>query len=489
MRLREGSSGDPRRSRVAVVGGGLAGCEAAWQIARRSDADVDLYEMRSYAEGKSPATSRSPDAPDREPRSVVGLTPAHTTGDLAELVCSNSLKSDDPTTPAGHLKAELAAIGSLLLAAAYEARVPAGKALAVDRGLLSATVQGALTVAPEVTVIRGEVADIPDGYDAVIVATGPLTSPSLAQRLATLVGAKSLYFYDAVAPIIEVDSLDPKVVYRMDRYGEPGVGDYLNVAMTQEEYYAFIDALLSAKAVPFHDFEEPKFFDGCMPIEEIARRGRESLAFGPLKPVGLTPADGRRIYAAIQFRRENEAGDAVNMVGFQTKLTYPEQERVFREYVPGMKEAVFLRHGSLHRNTYLKGPEALGADLTLNGAPSVRLAGQITGVEGYVESIAIGALAGIFTADALMGRPFNPPPAATAMGALLAYVTTPRDPYVPTNMNYALFPPLPDTGKKMKRKLRREGHIERARADFVGWAETMAPTFRPPGEERPLTGL
>ncbi|MBF0169939.1 MAG: methylenetetrahydrofolate--tRNA-(uracil(54)-C(5))-methyltransferase (FADH(2)-oxidizing) TrmFO [Nitrospinae bacterium] len=459
VRLREGTA--PGRKRVAVVGGGLAGCEAAWQIVRRSGANVDLYEMRPTV-----------------------ATLAHTTAGLAELVCSNSLKSDDPATPTGALKRELASLGSLLMAAAQEARIPAGKALAVDRALFSATVSGALSAAPEVTILRGEATDIPEGYDAVVIATGPLTSPALAGRLGALVGAESLYFYDAIAPIVEVDSLDPAVVYRMDRYGEPGTGDYLNVALAQDEYYRFVDALLAGGTVPYHDFEEGRFFDGCMPIEEIARRGRESLAFGPLKPVGLTPADGRRPYAAIQFRRENEAGDAVNMVGFQTKLTYPEQERIFREFVPGMKEAVFLRHGSLHRNTYLNGPAALNGDLTLKAVGEVRLAGQMTGVEGYVESMAIGALAGIFTADALEGRPFTPPPPTSALGALLAYVTTPRDPYVPTNMNFSLFPPLATTGKKLKRKLRREAHIERARADVAPWLDRLAPFFRDPGEER-----
>jgi len=406
-------------------------------------------------------------------------TQAHTTGNLAEIVCSNSLKSELKSTPAGLLKTDLERLGSLLISTAKKNRVPAGRALAVDRESFASEVTTVIENLDNVTVIREEVTSIPEGYDKVIVATGPLTSDGMATALQKLLGSSSLYFYDAIAPIVEADSIDHSIAFVQDRYGEPGEGDYLNLPMSKEEYERFLDDLLSAKAVPFRDFERDYYFDGCLPIEEIASRGRESLSFGPLKPVGLSyPATGKRPHAVIQLRKENVSGDAYNMVGFQTKLAYGEQERVFRA-IPGLQNAKFLRFGSLHRNTYIDSPSLLDVDLSLRSSPNIRLAGQMTGVEGYVESIATGLLAGFFTVCELAGGEVTPPPPATAPGALLAYISGATENsgssgrFCPANMNFALFPPL---AKKVKRRKERRAEIlERADAEMNIWLNNQTP--------------
>lgn len=404
-------------------------------------------------------------------------TPAHQTGYLAELVCSNSLKAEALETPTGLLKDDLARLGSIIINLARKNRVPAGKALAVDREKLARAVTEKIESLPNVKIIRREVVDIPEGYDAVVIATGPLTSEAMAGRLKEIVGGAGLYFYDAIAPIIEADSVDRSIAFVQDRYGEPGEGDYLNLPMSKDEYEHFVDALLAAEAVELREFEKDHYFEGCLPIEEIASRGREALAFGPLKPVGLAdPRTGRRPYAVVQLRKENTAGDAYNMVGFQTKLKYAEQERVFRA-IPGLKDAVFLRHGSLHRNTYINSPRALNGDLSLKAAPSVRMAGQITGVEGYVESAAMGLLAGVFTAAELAGEKVDPPPPTTTLGALLSYITDPsraKD-FQPANINFSLFPPLE---KKIKnRRERRLATLKRARRDMEEWLKQQPPVI------------
>lgn len=417
---------------------------------------VDLFEMR----------------PGR-------MTPAHGTGLLAELVCSNSLKTESRDAPAGLLKMEMERLGSIVIRLAKENRVPAGAALAVDRMRLAAAVTEEIESLPGVRVVREEVESIPEGYDAVIVATGPLTSDSLSDDIEKTIGAGGLYFYDAIAPIVEADSVDWSIAFIQDRYGPAGEGGYANLPMSRREYEGFIDELLSARAVEPREFEKGLYFEGCLPIEETARRGREALAFGPLKPVGLLdPRTGRRPHAVVQLRKENAAGDAYNMVGFQTKLAYPEQERVFRR-IPGLSNAVFLRHGSLHRNTYINSPKALNRDLSLKAAPGVRMAGQLTGVEGYSESAATGMLAGIFTAGQLMGAPVDPPPPETCMGALLGYITDPSraESFQPSNINFSLFPPLDENIRN--RKERRRAVLERASEAMDGWKKSFERLFPP----------
>jgi methylenetetrahydrofolate--tRNA-(uracil-5-)-methyltransferase len=353
--------------RVTVVGGGLAGCEAAWQLAR-AGIGVDLYEMR----------------PERG-------TAAHVTGDLGELVCSNSFRNATLETAVGLLKEEMRALGSLVMATADAHRVPAGACLAVDRTGFAASLTRAIEAEPLVRMVREEVTAVPDGV--AILATGPLTSPALSDALGGAVGAKQLYFYDAIAPTVTTDSLDLDVAWKQSRYDKGG-DDYVNCPLDRDQYYAFVDAVLAADKVPTRDFERVVYFEGCMPIEEMARRGRDTLAFGPMRPVGLVdPRTGTRPYAAVQLRQDDAAGRLFNMVGFQTKMTYPEQRRVFR-MIPGLTRAAFVRLGSLHRNTYVNAPDLLLPSLQLAARKSVLLAGQIVGVEGYVESAAMGLLAG-----------------------------------------------------------------------------------------------
>lgn len=402
---------------VTVVGGGLAGSEAAWQLAKRG-VPVRLFEMR----------------PGR-------TTEAHRTGSLAELVCSNSLKSERAPSAPSLLKDELEKLGSLLIRTARSHSVPAGAALAVDRDRFSAAVTSAIEAEPLVDIVREEVTAIPP-EGRVILATGPLTSEPLAAALTGLVGNKRLFFYDAIAPVISDESIDRDRVFAASRYGKGG-DDYLNVPLTLDEYGRFVDAILEADLYPLHDFEKNLFFEGCLPIEEIARRGRDSLSFGPMKPVGFVdPRTGERPGAVLQLRRENREGTAWSMVGCQTRMRQGEQKRIFRTLF-GLEKAEFLRYGSLHRNTYLCAPNLLDETLALRTDGRIRLAGQITGVEGYVESIAVGLVAAVETAREIQGEPPVPWPRETAVGSLLHYLqSTDPDRFQPTNINFGLFPPL-----------------------------------------------
>ncbi|HFC98046.1 MAG TPA: methylenetetrahydrofolate--tRNA-(uracil(54)-C(5))-methyltransferase (FADH(2)-oxidizing) TrmFO [Thermosulfurimonas dismutans] len=412
--------------RVTVIGGGLAGSEATWQLVRRG-VRVRLYEMR--------------------PRK---LTPAHRTGKLAELVCSNSLRSREITSAVGLLKEEMRRLGSLIMEAALASEVPAGKALAVDRELFAAYVTRRLEEHPLVEIVREEVSRIPP-EGLVIVATGPLTSEALAQDLKRLTGEDYFHFYDAIAPIVYADSIDWDRVFRADRYGK-GEGAYVNCPLTREEYERFVEELLRAEKVPLKDFEEPRYFEGCLPIEVMAERGRDTLRFGPMKPKGLIdPRTGREPYAVVQLRPENREGTLYNMVGFQTKLKYREQERVFR-LIPGLEHAEFARYGSIHRNSFVCAPRVLKPTLQLRSCERVFLAGQITGVEGYVESTAMGLIAGINAARLIRGLASVVPPPETAHGALIRYLmeADPRH-FQPMNNNWGLFPPpASDSGRRRK---------------------------------------
>jgi methylenetetrahydrofolate--tRNA-(uracil-5-)-methyltransferase len=437
---------------LTVVGGGLAGSEAAWQAARAGVA-VTLHEMRP-----------------------VRPTAAHKTGLLGELVCSNSLKSDQPDSAPGQLKAELRGLGSLILSAADGSKVPAGTALAVDREKFSEAITAALEAHPAVTIVRDEVTALPEG--PAVVATGPLTAPGLSAALKEASGEDALYFYDAISPIVAAESIDLDVAFRASRYGrgEEAEGDYLNCPLDREQYITFVQTLLEAQTVVPAPFEEKAvYFEGCMPIEEMASRGVLTLAHGPMKPVGLTdPASGRRPFAVVQLRQEDLGRHYYNLVGFQTKLTYPEQDRVFR-MIPGLEHAEFLRHGAVHRNTYLNAPRCLAPDLSLKARGDVWLAGQITGVEGYLESTAMGLMAGRFAAARMLGTPFAAPPETTALGSLLRYLGH-ADPahFQPMNVNFGLFPPL--EAQAGRRAERRSAAIARARADFEGWlARCKAP--------------
>lgn len=424
--------------RVNVVGGGLAGCEAAWQLARRG-ARVDLYEMR-------PATR----------------TEAHVTGHLAELVCSNSFRSRSLTTGAGLLKEEMRRMGSLTIELGEAHQVPAGAALAVDRTRFAQAVSERLASLPGLRLIRRELEAVPAGLT--IVATGPLTAQPLSERLRDLLGAEHLYYYDAISPVVTAESVDQSVAFRASRYDERP-GDYLNLPLTQAEYYRLVDAVTAAEKVPVRSFE--RFFEGCLPVEEMARRGRETLAFGPMKPTGLVdPSTGRRPYAVVQLRQEDREGRLYNLVGFQTKMTYPEQKRVF-SLIPGLARGEFVRYGSLHRNTYLNAPRHLLPTLQWRGAPRLFFAGQITGVEGYVESAASGLLAGVNAARLAAGAAPVTPPATTALGALLRYVTdADRKDFQPMNVNFGLFPELPFEAKGRRKK---ELMAERSLRDLERW--------------------
>lgn len=406
---------------LIVVGGGLAGSEAAWQAAQRG-VRVLLYEMRPHR-----------------------LTPAHTTGWLAEIICSNSLGSDEPENASGLLKAELRFLGSLLMACADRTAVPAGKALAVDRELFARCVTEHLERHPNITIIREEVTEIPDV--PCILATGPLTSDALAAAIQRLTGREHLYFYDATSPIVAADSIDMSICFKGSRYGrgEDPDGDYINCPMTKEEYEAFVDALIHAETIPLRDFEreDPRFFEACLPIEVLARRGREALAYGPLRPTGLIdPRTGRQPYAVVQLRRDNRAGTMYSMVGFQTNLKWPEQRRVFR-MIPGLQNAEFLRYGQMHRNTYINAPALLEPTMQFRGRPDLFFAGQITGAEGYVGNIATGLVAGVNAARLLQGRPPLTFPITTMIGALCDYLAhaDPRD-FQPMKANFGLLPPL-----------------------------------------------
>jgi methylenetetrahydrofolate--tRNA-(uracil-5-)-methyltransferase len=436
---------------IHVIGGGLAGSEAAWQIASMG-VPVVLHEMRP-----------------------VRRTEAHQTEGLAELVCSNSLRSDDAEYNAvGLLHEEMRRCGSLVLRAADTHKVPAGGALAVDRDAFSAAVTAALEEHPLVTVKREEIAGLPpEDWDSVVVATGPLTSPALAEAVRSLTGEDSLAFFDAIAPIIHRDTIDMGKAWMQSRYDKPGPGgtgsDYINCAFDRDQYLAFIAELLSAPKTEFKDWEkDTPYFEGCLPIEVMASRGPDTLRYGPMKPVGLTDAHtGRRPYAVVQLRQDNALGTLYNMVGFQTKLKHAEQVRVFR-MIPGLENAEFARLGGLHRNTFINSPKLLDPFLRLKAMPRLRFAGQVTGVEGYVESGAIGLLAGRFAVADRLGAPASAPPRTTALGALLEHITggASAESFQPMNVNFGLFPPVDD---RIRGRERKKAYSQRALSDLSAW--------------------
>ena len=443
--------------RIHIVGGGLAGSEAAWQAAE-AGVQVVLHEMRP-----------------------VRGTEAHVTDSLAELVCSNSFRSDDwENNAVGLLHAEMRRCGSIIMRAADANQVPAGGALAVDRHGFSAAVQSAIEAHPRIAVERGEVADLPpEDWDNVIVATGPLTSPALAQAVRGLTGEDSLSFFDAIAPIVHRESIDFSVAWFQSRYDKVGPGgdgaDYVNCPMSEAEYNAFLDAVLAGDKTDFKDWEKSTpYFEGCLPIEVMAERGRETLRFGPMKPVGLRdPRTGLRPHAVVQLRQDNALGTLFNMVGFQTKLKHGEQARIFR-MIPGLENAQFARLGGLHRNTFINSPRLLTGDLRLKAMPRLRFAGQVTGVEGYVESAAIGLLAGRFAAAERLGSTPNLPPRETALGSLLGHITGGGDAktFQPMNVNFGLFPEM-EVGKlprgQDRGKARKQAMARRAIAALEHW--------------------
>lgn len=436
---------------VTVVGGGLAGSECALALAARG-VPVRLFEMR-------PGTQ----------------SPAHHTGHLAELVCSNSLKATRLDSAAGLLKEELRRMGSTLIACAEEAAVPAGGALAVDREAFSRAVEERVAAEPFIEVVHEEVTSIPEGR--VVIAAGPLCSPELAARVQGLVGGEALSFFDAAAPIVDATTLDRSVLFTQSRYDDAAGGDYLNAPFNKEEYERFIDELLAADRVVQKDFERRDLFQACQPIEEVARTGRDAVRFGALKPVGLTdPRTGHRPWAAVQLRAENREGTAYNLVGFQTNLTWPEQRRVFR-LIPGLEQAEFFRYGVMHRNTFVDAPHVLDRTFAVPGT-TVRLAGQICGTEGYVEAIASGLLAALNTYAELIGAPAVELPATGALGSLVAYATDPATQgYQPMHVNFGLVPPLTD-GKRRSKRDRYAAYSSRALADLDAYLATRGDVFR-----------
>jgi methylenetetrahydrofolate--tRNA-(uracil-5-)-methyltransferase len=452
---------------ITVVGGGLAGCEAAWQLGERG-VDVILHESKPEV-----------------------MSAAHSTPLLAEIVCSNSLRSDALESPAGLLKAELRRAGSLILSCADATRVPAGEALAVDRFAFARLVTARIAGHPRIRLERRVVDQLPGGDGGApdgqtIVATGPLTGGRLARQLGEL-GGRPLYFYDAIAPIVDAETVDLSIAFRASRWGHDSApsggagsgegggeadaegGDYLNCPLDRDEYEAFVTAVRAGRKVASHSFEEARYFEGCLPVEVMAERGLDVLAFGPMRPVGLTdPRSGARPHAVVQLRPENVHRTAYNLVGFQTRLAYPEQQRIFR-MIPGLGQAEFLRMGSIHRNSYVDSPRLLGPELELRSHPRIRLAGQITGVEGYIESTAMGLLAARFAAARAVGGVAAPPPPESAMGALYQHVTRARaagQHFEPMNINFGLLPPL---GGRAPKRERRRLYVERAAAAFSAW--------------------
>ncbi|HUJ62314.1 MAG TPA: methylenetetrahydrofolate--tRNA-(uracil(54)-C(5))-methyltransferase (FADH(2)-oxidizing) TrmFO [Kofleriaceae bacterium] len=445
---------------VTVVGGGMAGSEAAWQLAE-AGRTVALVEMKPCA-----------------------MSPAHQSALLGELVCSNSLRSDDPVAPAGLLKHELRRAGSMVIACADAHRVPAGQALAVERFGFARAITQRLALHPRIRIERRRLDELPD--HPVIVATGPLTEGALAEVIRAELGGDRMYFYDAIAPIVSADSIDFDFAFRASRWGrdsdapdrdtaedraaggDTGVGDYVNCPLTKPEYEAFVAAVNAGRKVLPHDFEEPRYFESCMPIEVMAERGPETLRFGPMRPIGLRdPRTGHRPWAVVQLRPENRYLTAYNLVGFQTRLAYPEQQRIF-QMIPALHRAEFLRFGSIHRNTYIDAPARLGPRLELRDRPNVRFAGLLTGVEGYIESCAMGLVVARLLAAELAGRTPVPPPPTTMLGGLYHHVTAPREAayrYGPTNVNYGLLPPLGDVRKDH----RKQRMAERAREDLEAW--------------------
>jgi methylenetetrahydrofolate--tRNA-(uracil-5-)-methyltransferase len=444
---------------IHIVGGGLAGSEAAWQLAE-AGFRVRLSEMRGSGTTNA----------------------AHQTEDLAELVCSNSFRSDDAEANAvGLLHQEMRTLGSLILTQADRHRVPAGSALAVDRDGYSAGVTAALRNHPNVELVRERVDTLPEG--PAILATGPLTDPALAEAIGAATGAEALAFFDALAPIVHRDTIDMDVAWFASRWdkgvGEGETGDYINCPMTKDQYLAFHAGLIAGEKTPFKDWErDTPYFDGCMPIEVMAERGVETLRYGPMKPVGLDdPRTGRWPYAVVQLRQDNALGTLWNIVGFQTKLKHAEQVRLFRT-IPGLENAEFARLGGLHRNTFIRSPELLDATLRLKSRPNLRFAGQITGCEGYIESAAIGMLAGRFAAAELRGETLSPPPVETALGALLNHITGAAEAstYQPMNVNFGLFPPLANAkGGRGKKADRKRMYTDRARAALADWITPPPP--------------
>ncbi|MEO6952096.1 MAG: methylenetetrahydrofolate--tRNA-(uracil(54)-C(5))-methyltransferase (FADH(2)-oxidizing) TrmFO [Polyangia bacterium] len=431
--------------KVTVIGGGLAGCEAAWQLAERG-VDVTLVEQK----------------PAR-------LSPAHGSPLLAELVCSNSLRGDGIETPAGLLKAELRAAGSLVLGCADATKVPAGDALAVDRHAFGRAVTVAVASHPRITLERRALDALPDGK--VILAGGPLVGGGVERKLRALCGDR-FYFYDAIAPIVDAESIDWDHAFYGSRYGKGDGADYVNCPLTKDEYVAFVEALRTGTKVAPHPFEEPRYFEGCLPVEIMAERGEDTLAFGPMKPVGLeTDA-----YAVVQLRAESRQATSYNLVGFQTRLTYPEQKRVF-SMIPALAKAEWVRFGSIHRNAYIESHRLLDEHFALRALPRLHLAGQITGVEGYIESTAIGLLVGLFIAGELTGSAVAIPPPETAFGALYAHALRPREPkelFQPSNINFGLMPPLPYQKGRHGKRDRRLRHVERARVAHEAWTKTLS---------------
>lgn len=424
--------------KITIIGGGLAGCEAAWQVAGRGGRVV-ILEMK----------------PEK-------MSPAHSMPSLAELVCSNSLKSEDLENASGVLKEEMRALGSLLIKAAEETRVPAGKTLAVDRGAFSAFITSALIDAG-VEVIKGEIIEIPSDRP-LIIASGPLTSDSLAKSIQALIGSESLNFHDAVAPIVHKESIDMECAFSASRYGK-GSDDYINCPMTEDEYNDFYNELIKADTARLREFEDMKSFEGCMPIEVMAQRGPQTLLFGPMRPVGLTdPRTGKRPFAVVQLRRENREDTMYNIVGFQTRLTFPEQKRIFR-MIPALKEAEFARLGKLHRNSYIDSPRLLTDAQQLRSEPAIFFAGQITGVEGYCESAMSGALAGINALRLMKGLATVCPPDVTISGALMRHISGAEGPFTPMNANMGLLPPEKGKDRRLKQ-------AKKAIAAMTEWSET-----------------
>ncbi|MBW2658102.1 MAG: methylenetetrahydrofolate--tRNA-(uracil(54)-C(5))-methyltransferase (FADH(2)-oxidizing) TrmFO [Deltaproteobacteria bacterium] len=435
-------------NRVTIIGGGLAGSEAAWQLAERN-CRVRLIDMKPHK-----------------------FSPVHSRTDLAELVCSNSFRSNDRHSAIGLLKEEMRRCNSLIVKIADDTAVPAGKALAVDRDLFSEQITGSLEQHSLIEITREEIITIPpESSSYTIIATGPLTSEPLAESLADLTGRDRLAFYDAIAPIVYAESLDMEIIYSKSRY-EDGPGDYLNCPMDKDTYLRFIEELAAAACVPLKSFEDVKYFEGCLPIEVIRSRGDDTLRFGPMKPVGLEdPKTGRTPYAVVQLRKENIQGTTYNMVGFQTKLTYREQDRIFK-LIPGMENVAFARLGSIHRNTFICAPELLRPTLQFKSRPDLLLAGQLSGVEGYIESAAMGLLAGVNAARLTSGEPPVIPPPETALGALICHLTLsePKK-FQPSNVNFGLFPAWK---KKIPKRLRGEVRAEKSLAALKNWQQAEA---------------
>jgi methylenetetrahydrofolate--tRNA-(uracil-5-)-methyltransferase len=434
------------KEEISVIGGGLAGVEAAWQAAKLG-VGVVLYEMRP-----------------------VMKTPAHRTDKLAEIVCSNSLKSDEIGTASYLLKEELRRAGSLVMAAAMETKVPAGAALAVDRHKFAELITQRIEQEPNIRIVREEVKTIPQS-DITIVATGPLSSDALTSEIMNLTGSDQMYFYDAIAPIVAADSIDTSIAFRAARYDKGG-DDYLNCPLDEQQYAEFYQALIEANSVPLQRFEETRWFEACLPIEELARRGVDTLRYGPMKPVGLRhPRTGREPYAAVQLRQENLMADAYSLVGFQNHLRYGEQARVLR-LIPGLQDAEFLQFGQIHRNTYICSPRVLSATMQIRERRNVFFAGQITGVEGYVESVAMGWLAGVNAARLTLGRELVEAPLASATGSLAHYVSHAETKnFQPVNITFALLPPIPEPAKRGSRKKRerRQLQVELALKEWDEW--------------------